>query len=202
LPVPKSHYEGLARGNLKFMKKLSVSHIIRDYWQDRAMRMKVLIVFVLAVFFILIIPSLIWKQSVERDLSTLTAKYHEFSTAATEYGILRESVNAIEQKKTLTKVTTLAQAMDDITSPLGIKGKVKSIKGTGIKKTVDKMSEDSAEVQIEKLNMSELVHLLYKIENAPMILAVKKVAMKKSFETPDLLDVTMSVSLFSGQPAP
>lgn len=184
------------------MKKLSVSHIIRDYWQDRAMRMKALIVFVLVGLFILIIPNLIWKRSVERDLSTLTAKYHEFSTAAAEYGLLRESVVAIEQKKTLTKVTTLAQAMDDITSPLGIKGKVKSIKGTGIKKNVDKMSEDSAEVQIEKLNMSELVHLMYKIENAPMILAVKKVAMKKSFETPDLLDVTMSVSLFSGPPVP
>ena len=152
--------------------------------------------------YILIIPGLVWKQSVERDLSTVTAKYHEFSTLAAEYGTLRESVNAIEQKKTLTKINSIAQAMDDITSPLGIKGKVKSIKGMGTKKTLDKMSEESAEIQIEKLNMTELMHLLYKIENAPMILAVKKVDIKKSFETPDLLDVTMAVSLFGSTTTP
>jgi len=50
---------------------------------------------------------------------------------------------------------------------------------------------------MEKLNMTELVHMLYKMDNAPMILAVKKVDIKKSFENADLLDVTMSVSLFS-----
>jgi len=201
-PVPEGHCEGIARGNLKSMKNLSLANIIHDYWQDRALRRKALIVMVLAVLYILIIPGLIWKQSVEKDLSNLSAKYREFSTLAAEYGTLREGVNAIEQKKALTKTNSIAQAMDDITSPLGIKGKVKSIKGTGTKKTIDKMSEESAEIQIEKLNMSELMHLLYKIENAPMILAVKKVAMKKSFETPDLLDVTMTVSLFSSTTTP
>jgi len=68
---------------------------------------------------------------------------------------------------------------------------------TGTKKIVDQMSEESAEIQMEKLNMSELINLFYKIENAPMILAIKKVAIKKSFENPELLDTTMSVSLFS-----
>ncbi len=92
--------------------------------------------------------------------------------------------------------------MDEIASPLGIKGKVKSIKGTGTKKTIDKMSEESAEIQIEKLNMTELMHMFYKIENAPMILAVKKVTMKKSFESPDFLDLTMTVSLFTSTTTP
>jgi hypothetical protein len=61
---------------------------------------------------------------------------------------------------------------------------------------MDQMGEESAEIQIEKLNMTELVHLFFKIENAPMILAVKRVIIKKSFENPELLDVTMAVSLF------
>jgi hypothetical protein len=184
------------------MKTSTVLTIFHDYWQDRALRRKALIVMVLAGLYILIIPGLIWKQSVQKELSNFTAKYHEFSILSAEYGILRESVSAIEQKKTLTKISSMAQAMDDITSPLGIKGKVKSIKGTGIKKTVDKMSEESAEIQIEKLNMTELMHLLYKLENAPMILAVKNVTMRKSFETPNLLDVTMTVSLFTSTTTP
>lgn len=105
------------------MKKISLSNVIHEYWQDRTLRRKALIVMVLAGLYILIIPGLVWKQSVEKDLSTVTAKYHEFSTLTAEYGALRESVNAIEQKKTLTKINSIAQAMDDITSPLGIKGK-------------------------------------------------------------------------------
>jgi hypothetical protein len=179
------------------MKTSTLITAFHDYWQNQAQRRTALILIVLAVLYILIIPGLIWTQSAEKELSILKTKYQEFSILAAEYGILKENVNAIEQKKTLTKINSIAQAMDEIASPLGIKGKVKSIKGTGTKRTIEKMSEESAEIQIEKLNMTELMHVLYKIENAPMILAVKKVTMKKSFETPDFLDVTMTVSLFT-----
>jgi type II secretory pathway component PulM len=184
------------------MKNSKLFIVFHDYWQDRALRRKAIILMVLAALYILIIPGLIWQHSAEKELSNLKTKYQEFSVLAAEYGILRENVNTIEQKKTLTKITSIAQAIDEIASSLGIKGKVKSIKGTGTKKTIDKMSEESAEIQIDKLNMTELLHMFYKIENAPMILAVKKVTMKKSFETPDFLDLTMTVSLFTSTTTP
>ena len=184
------------------MKTSELITLFHDHWQDRSLRRKALVLMVLAVLYILIIPGLLWERSAEKELSTLKTKYQEFSILAAEYGILKENVNAIEQKKTLTKTNSIAQAMDEIASPLGIKGKVKSIKGTGAKKTMEKMSEESAEIQIEKLNMTELMHIFYKIENAPMILAVKKVTMKKSFETPDFLDLTMTVSLFTSTTTP
>ena len=76
-------------------------------------------------------------------------------------------------------------------------GKMKSIKGTGTRKTPNQMSEETAEIQIEKLTINEMVQLIYKIEDAPMILAMKTVVIKKSFENPELLDVTMTVSLFT-----
>ena len=184
------------------MKTSTLITFLHDHWQDLALRRKALILMVLAVLYILIIPGLIWKQSAEKELSILKTKYQEFSVLAAEYGSLKENVNAIEQKKALTKINSIAQAIDEIASPLGIKGKVKSIKGTGTKKTIDKMSEESAEIQIEKLNMTELMQMFYKIENAPMILAVKKVTMKKSFESPDFLDLTMTVSLFTSTAPP
>ncbi|MGO9138726.1 MAG: hypothetical protein ACLP9S_02825 [Syntrophales bacterium] len=179
------------------MKTAFMSDIIQSYHQDRSFRKKSLIVMLLAALYILIIPGMLWNQSVSKDLSVLTAKYQEFSSLTGEYRLLSENVGAIEQKKSLTKTNGVAKAMEDITSTLGIRGKMKSIKGTGTKKIADQMIEESAEIQMEKLNMSELINLFYKIENAPMILAIKKVAIKKSFENPELLDATMSVSLFS-----
>jgi hypothetical protein len=178
------------------MKFDSIFALIRDYWQDRASRKKIVIVVVLIGFYILIIPNLLWDRAAEKELSEWTAKYDEFSTLTNKYRSLRASVNAIEQKKTLTRTNSITQAIGDISLSLGIKEKMKSIKLTGTKKIMDQMSEESAEIQMEKLNMSELVHLFYKIENAPMILALKRVVIKKSFENPELLDVTMAVSLF------
>ena len=178
------------------MKFDSLFILIRDYWHDRASRKKIVIVAALIGLYLLIIPNLLWERALEKEVSELTAKYHEFSTLADKYRSLKVSVNAIEQKKTLTKTNSITQAMGDISLSLGIKDKMKSIKLTGTKKAIDQISEESAEIQMEKLNMTELVNLFYKIENAPMILAVKRVAIKKSFENPELLDVTMSVSLF------
>lgn len=178
------------------MKFDSIFALIRDYWQDRASRKKIVIVVVLIGFYILIIPNLLWDRAAEKELSEWTAKYDEFSILTNKYRSLRASVNAIEQKKTLTRTNSITQAIGDLSLSLGIKEKMKSIKLTGTKKIMDQMSEESAEIQMEKLNMRELVHLFYKIENAPMILAVKRVVIKKSFENPELLDVTMAVSLF------
>jgi len=178
------------------MKFNSFFALIRDYWQDRASRKKLVIVAVLIGLYILIIPNLLWDRAAEKELSAWTAKYDEFSTLTNKYRSLVARVNTIEQKKTLTKTNSITQAIGDISLSLGIKDKMKSIKLTGTKKIMDQMSEESAEIQMEKLNMSELIHLLYKIENAPMILAVKRVVIRKSFENPELLDLTMAVSLF------
>ena len=171
--------------------------LLRRYRQDAAFRRKALVVLALAGLYILLLPNLLWERSAERELSALSKKHNEFSALAGEYRSLKGSISAIERKKTLTKTTSIAQAIGDISRSLGMAGKVKSIKGTGTRKTPNQMSEETAEIQIEKLTVNEMVQLIYKIENAPMILAMKTVVIKKSFENPELLDVTMTVSLFT-----
>ena len=170
--------------------------LLRRYRQDPVFRRKALIVLALAGLYILLLPNLLWERSAERELSALRKKDNEFSALAGEYRSLKESISAIERKKALTKTTSIAQAIGDISRSLGMAGKMKSIKGTGTRKTPNQMSEETAEIQIEKLTIHEMVQLIYKIENAPMILAMKTVVIKKSFENPELLDVTMTVSLF------
>ena len=78
---------------------------------------------------------------------------------------------------------------------------MKSIKGIGGREIKGQLNEETAEVQMEKVNLNELVNIFYKLENAPLLLSIQKVALKKSFEKPDLLDVTMTVSLFTSPAA-
>ena len=81
-----------------------------------------------------------------------------------------------------------------------MKEKMKSLKGIGGGDFGGRVNEESAEVQMEKFLVNELMHVFYKIENAPMLLSIKKVSIKKSFAAPDSLDVTMTISLFTGPP--
>lgn len=179
------------------MKMPNFSAVIERCRQNREFRNWTLMMIFLVVITLLIIPEFLWKLTAEKDLSKLTERYREFSLLAGEYRSLNQRVQTIEKKEALTSVKGIAQIVGEISESLGMKGKVQSIKETGTRKTLNQMREETAEVQIDKLNMTEMMHLLYKIENAPTILAVKKVQIKKSFENPDVLDVTMTLSLFT-----
>jgi general secretion pathway protein M len=107
-------------------------------------------------------------------------------------------IDAIEGKGSLTKVEGIIQASDEIFRSLGLRQKVKSVKSIGTKKIKD-ATEEEVEVQVEKVNMNELVNIFYRIENAPMMLTIKKVTVKTSFENPALLDMAMTLGLIKAE---
>ena len=121
--------------------------------------------------------------------------YVELAALAADYQSMKERVDAVEQKGSLARVSGIPQVMDDISSSIGLKGKIKAVKAIG-NREVAGGSEESGEVQIEKVTMNELVNLLFRIEEAPMMLSIKRVAFKKSFENPELFNVTLTLSLF------
>jgi hypothetical protein len=84
-------------------------------------------------------------------------------------------------------------------SALGMKGKIKSVKSLGTREMQDSLMEERAEVTLERVTMNELVNLFFDIDKAPMVLTVRKVSLKKTFEMPELLDVKMTVALFAGK---
>ena len=147
--------------------------------------------------FILMIPAFMLERSSKKGLDTLRTRLREFSSLSSDYKALKGQTDSIEQRTSLTRTAGVASALDDILSSLGVKGKMKSVKVTGTREIKGAMTEETSEIQIEKVNMNELVNVIHKTENAPMILSIKKVMIKKSFERPELLDVTMSISLFT-----
>jgi tetrahydromethanopterin S-methyltransferase subunit G len=160
-------------------------------------RKKMVLPSVVIGLFILIIPVFVLEKSSNRELDTARAKLRELTVLSSEYRNMKERIDSIEKRAELTKVDGTAQAMDNVMSSLGIKGKMKSVKALGRRDIKDGMTEESAEVQIEKVNMNEMVNIFHKIGDAPMILSVKRAMIKKSFEKPELLDISMTVSLFT-----
>jgi hypothetical protein len=149
------------------------------------------------LLFILIIPVFIMQRASKKEVDTLKSKRNELALLTTEFSTLRGQVDVVEQKTTPAQVQGIANVLDGIVSSMGIKGKLKAVKGLGSREIKGPMTEESAEVQLERVGMNELVNMFYRIGEAPVILSVKRATMKKSFENPELLDVTMTIALFT-----
>lgn len=131
--------------------------------------------------------------SERKALKKLKEQRQEMMLLKGEYVSLKQKVNTVEGKKNLTNVQGVVQAVDDVFSSLGLKNKIKTVKSTGKRETKYGFEEE-ADIYIEKVNMNEMANIFYKIENAPMILTVKKTIIKKSFENPELLNITLVIS--------
>lgn len=153
-------------------------------------------VFTLGALYILAAVLFVFGGIAAGDVRSLKAKMDEFRLLGAEYRDLNAKVSGVEQKASLTKTSGLAQALEELSGSLGLKNKLRSVKGLGTK-DLKGMIEESAEVQLDKVNTNELVNILFKIENAPMILTIKRVTVKKVFDNPELLDVSMTLSLFT-----
>jgi len=148
----------------------------------------------IAVSVILCILLINVSLSSKKDLVNLKAQQKELLSIKDDFLSLKNRIDTVENKKSLTKIEGIVQAADEVFLPLGLKRKVKSVKPTGTKDLKETIEEE-AEVQVEKVDMNEMVNIFHKIENSPMILSVKKTTIKTSFENPTLLDITMTIAL-------
>jgi hypothetical protein len=152
----------------------------------------------IAVFILLMVFGISSLSSAKKQAELLREQRNEIIVLKDEFLSIRQKVDAVEARKNLTNVQGVAQAVDEVFQSIGLKDRIKTLKSSG-KREVKEGFEEEADISIEKVNMNELINILYKIENAPMILTVKKAVIKKSFENPELLNVTLVLSFFKAK---
>ncbi len=155
---------------------------------------KTLVISGIALLFIICVVLFEISLSLKKQNNTLRSRQKEMLILSQEYSGLKSVVSAAEARKSLTKVEGIVQAVDEIFKSMGLQQKVKSVRSAGIKEK-KYSSEEEADVSVEKVTMNEMVNILYRIENAPMILSVRRTSIKTSFENPSLLNITMTVGL-------
>lgn len=152
----------------------------------------------LAVFIAVLFLAIHLLVSEKKELKQLKDQRKEMSVLTDEFISLRQSINLVEGKKRLSNVQGIVQAVDEVFSSIGLRDKVKNVKSTGQRETRDGF-EEQADVSVEKVSMNEMVNIFYRIERAPMILTVKKASIKKSFDSPELLNLTLEVSFLKAK---
>lgn len=133
-------------------------------------------------------------RNAKKERLSLENRRTEFIDSREKYIALKAAVASVEGRKSLVKVEGIVQAVDEVFRPLGLSRKVRSVKPTG-SRDIGYGTEEEADVQVEKVNMNELLNILYRTENAPMFLSVRKTSIKTSFDNPQLLNLSMTVLL-------
>ncbi|MBI4689805.1 MAG: hypothetical protein HY754_06020 [Nitrospirae bacterium] len=152
----------------------------------------------LITMLVTVIILVIFSTVVMKDLERLNSQYREITLLKDEVTVLRPKIAFVERKKSLSKIDGIVSAVDDVFSSLGLRNKIKSIKRIGSREISGDIEED-AEVSIDKLNMNEMVNIFHKIENSPMLLVLKKVDIKTSFEKQELLNLNITITLIHGK---
>lgn len=147
----------------------------------------------LILFVVIAVYGINLLSSERRELKLLNDQRKEMLILKDEYVSLKKRIDSAESRKDLSSAQGIVQAADEVFQSIGLKDKVKTVKSTN-RRDMKEGTEEEAELLIEKVSMNEMVNIFYKIENAPMILTIKKAAIKKSFENPELLNVSLTLS--------
>jgi hypothetical protein len=147
----------------------------------------------LILFVVIAVSGMNLLSSEQKELKLLNDHRKEMLILKDEYLSLKKRVDSAESSEDLSSAQGIVQAADEVFQSIGLKDKVKTVKSTN-RRDMKEGIEEEAEFLIEKVSMNEMVNIFYKIENAPMILIIKKAAIKKSFENPELLNISLTLS--------
>lgn len=134
--------------------------------------------------------------SLERDNAALRSRQDALVGLSGEFGVIKERVRAVEGKTSAARVEGIVQAVDEVFRSLGLEKKVKSLKSTGTRER-EFGTEEEAELLVERVTMNEMVNIFYRIGQTPAALAVKRTTLKTVFDSPSLLNITMTISFIS-----
>lgn len=142
----------------------------------------------------LLISALGGFSSMKRRVTSAKAELASFESLGTDYLSKRSAVDAVARRAVVTgSPVSAVEIIEDLVRGVGVSGGVASMKPAG-ERTIDGYTERTVEFTIERVDLNQLINLMYMIDNGRALLVVREFSMKNRFEQPDLLDVTIRLS--------
>lgn len=158
-------------------------------------KQKILLIALLTLLVITPLTAVIKAQK-QKELALLTQRSKDFQALSAQYSELKAVLEGFQRKATLTKPKGLIEETHSLFESIGLKKKLKSVKSLGTKEVEGSYTDETVEIVAEGLSLNEVVNVFYKIDKAPMMLSVRTFSLKRSFENPELLHLTVVLSLF------
>ncbi|MBI4654087.1 MAG: hypothetical protein HY752_03740 [Nitrospirae bacterium] len=146
------------------------------------------------ILLILILTLLTYINVFERKNNTLKIQLNEMRLLKDELLNVKNIVETQEKKIDITKVNSVVSAIEQTLQDIGIKATaIKPLE----KKKMEGFHQEDAELTVENIDLNKIVNLLYKIENSPLPIKIKNVALRTTFENPNMFILNITASLIS-----
>ncbi|MDA8168523.1 MAG: hypothetical protein M0Z59_02340 [Nitrospiraceae bacterium] len=167
---------------------------IKEFLLDiRADRQKLIPAIVLSALILIFLVLSVQERAAARRLESAKADNVNFISLNTDYVSLKSTVDELERRAALSPKQGVMKAVDDLFTSMGLKDKLTSVKPLDTRQLDDAISEQ-AEITVKGADLNEAVNILYRIENAPMLLTIKHADIRSSFTGP-ALDMRLVLAL-------
>ncbi len=151
-----------------------------------------MVVLVLCVIFLV---TAFAESSAQKRLRLAQKESVEFASLDSQYSGLKAQVDELDKRVALSPKTGILKTAGDIFASMGLQDRISSIKPMDTTQSGGLTSE-KAEVSLKKMDLNQAVNVLYRLENAPMLLTLKEVDLRSSFSAPTL-DMRLVLELTS-----
>ena len=131
----------------------------------------------------------------DRKVEAKHAEYLEIQELAGRFGRLKGSIEGIEAHLRRSREFSILSYLEGLAKREQVKDRIVQMKPKGGESTRF-YRENTVEIKMEKVRLTELGAYLFKVENSPELLRVKQVQIRPRFDDPDLLDVRFQVSAY------
>lgn len=139
-------------------------------------------------------------KSFERKVAAKKEEIKKFKALEEEYLRKKSYIESFTKKAYSSGTDSIINLIEGIGNRAGVKERIVSIKPLEEKEVMG-YRQKGAEVRIEKIDLNQLINLLYLIENNRSLLVIKEFSMKSRFEDPNLIDVTINLAQLSKVPS-
>jgi hypothetical protein len=147
----------------------------------------------LVFLFILAVFLFFQERRSERALASAKEGLSGFNALKNEYAALKADTGELERLVAMSPREGVMGSLENILAGMGLKGKIATLKAAGTRES-EGLIQEEAELTMKKLTLNETINVLYKLENAPMMLAIQGVELKRSF-TGNTIDLTLTAAL-------
>ncbi|MDA8085931.1 MAG: hypothetical protein M0Z75_04455 [Nitrospiraceae bacterium] len=172
----------------KLLERPELQGIVRKIGRQRLLPAAALL-----ALLVLAVSLLAARGAAGRRLSNDKKTEARIEEVSRQYLALRADRDEFVRRAALSPSQGILKAVDDIFTGMGLKGKIATLKSLDTVH-INGLTSEQAQIALKQVNLNETVNLLYKIENAPMMLTIRQAEFKNSFSAP-ALDIRLELAL-------
>ena len=156
-----------------------------------------ILVLVVALFAFVIDPILARATNLDRRLATTTRQLVELQTLRDDYRRQKRIIDHIDaQLRRQRKNFAIFSHLEQVAGETGIQDKIQSM-NTVASPPNTVYQEDSVEVRMEGVTLTQLTQYLHQVARSPQVLKIKRLQVKPTRDNRQLLSVRFRVSVFN-----